>query len=340
MLAMAMTLVFVIVAIQWAAQPENWHWIAPPDPAEQAQNDRSTNENSARTPESEPLPHDVFIARADSKTKPLGSPNAEENSDTQQSGTESSDRIDPVHQNSETGDVEDSDHIAAVDREMLEPLLRDVSDNSLGVRPAELDAFYATLKYASQLTPTDLTQARTDVSFTNLQAEPEAFRGKLIRFEGEALRILPINGSENQYGLENFYEAWVRTRESGNDLYRVVFLNPDDEISLGENVVLPVTVTGIFFKRQGYNSVNGQNVAPLVLANQLTRTQFLPSEVPDESMAPYVIGFATFVGLSAVIAVWFYSRGDRKFETESRQKFTAASDEALDTLKQMSETDS
>lgn len=365
MLAMAMTLVFVIVAIQWAAMPENWHWIAPPEQNPQAQSRQAASLSPSDSPELEPdtsgssrgpLPPGVFISQlpkegANEGADPGADPGEEQgddqsvgnvrNDEKQVSESEADPRMagdSKLVDDSQADTQPEDNQVADAELPSMKELLVDVSDDTVGVRAKELNAYYGVLKHASQTTPAELKKAKRDVTYANLLAEPGLFRGQLIQFDGEARRIQPISAQDNSFGVGNLFEAWIITRDSGQDLFRVVFQEVGEGITVSDSVSVPVTVTGYFFKRQGYASINGQRVAPLILSKGLEKTKFETTELIESSLAPYMIGFAVIVGVTAVVAIWFYGRGDRKFEREERKKFTAASEEALEALKELGDS--
>lgn len=76
------------------------------------------------------------------------------------------------------------------------------------------------------------------------------------------------------FGVRSAYDAWISTRDSGNQLVHVVALSADPGLPLKERAGKnppDVELTGYFFKREGYAAKGADGsgdlaLAPLILA--------------------------------------------------------------------------
>lgn len=219
-------------------------------------------------------------------------------------------------------------------------VLSNVRDDFSGIRRAEADAYHDIL---SQLAGTDEGRledaARTDVGYTLLMADPDRYRGGLITLEGEVRRLLPLLPTEGQTG--QLYEAWLFTRESGTNPYRVVATEIPAQMRQGESLRQPVRVTGYFLKRQGYDAQGGLRVAPLLLAKTLQPLR-VPAEQPRRrgaGLTRYVAGFAVLIAVALVVTLWRYAQSDKTFERRHKRRLTEASPEAIAQLNDIETVD-
>ncbi|MCA9041900.1 MAG: hypothetical protein KDA65_16215, partial [Planctomycetaceae bacterium] len=144
----------------------------------------------------------------------------------------------------------------------LPPLLseaekQNIEDDYLGLKKTEVPVFQ---RIVTELTQTDrgLLQLNTDRSGTYQvwMAETDAWRGRLIEFDGHARRILKReNSTENQNG--NLYDLWVTTEGSGSMPLHVVTAGLPAEMEIGEQLNIPIHLSGTLFKREGYAAEGG-----------------------------------------------------------------------------------
>lgn len=304
MLRMIGMLVLVLIAIKIASRPQTWWWMFPKETA------RQKTEQTEKAPSKEDIDFRVRLEK---------------------------DRLRPgefiarrVLTDAEKNAFLEKEK-AATDATLIDPVLyAAVKDNTLGVKSFERDAYYTTLTRAR-----DLASAKgRDVAYTVLMINPNEFRGKLITIEGEATRLWKLPVSPNDFGIEELFEVWVMTSDSGNRPYRVVCTTLPEDVPLVEKAERPiqVRVTGYFFKREGYQSEGGLTVAPLLLAGNLQ--WFPPRSVQkaDDKWAPYLVGSVIMIGLLLCVVVWRVTTGDKTFERDHVKRLTEAPRENIDAL--------
>lgn len=209
-----------------------------------------------------------------------------------------------------------------VNRAFLDP----VRDGTPRRRSAEFDGFYHLFQILDQRPQADLIEhmqrTRNDfpVTFTQLFRQPEAYRGKLIRFEGVATAVFPRQAPENKYGIKNYYEVWLRSNDRQDVLLALVLHLPEN---FPESTVLPdqtyaqieepVTVVGFFYKLHVYAAEQGVSNAPLVLARQVDWT---PRIVVAPVEPPTLPGIAALIGgalaLGVIVAAGLFIYGGRQ----------------------------
>lgn len=295
----------IMVAVMWAARPETWYWLIPPG-----------NETASNTeaPEQSPPPQwDSPVNTAENDAPAFG---AARSTTPGKSGS------------------------SAV--EIPAEWLAEVSDNELGLKASEAEAYYRVLAHVSRLDEGLLGQSgRKDVLHTNLIHDPSLYRGQLVSVQGTARRIQPIDVNKNEFGVKQAYEVWFYTNDSGNDPWRVVTTHLDSRLPIGEQVSVPITVTGYFFKQYSYASQGGVHVAPLLLAADVEPYVVKKVAPSGTGLEPYIVALAAVVGFGAMLASLIYRRGDRRFKRQLAEQFPvedAASRKVLDEMK-LSKTD-
>ena len=208
-----------------------------------------------------------------------------------------------------------------------------VKDNTLGVRRDESDVFYWLLDHARRVPSTKLEKAGLrEVQYINLMTEPDRFRGEPITIEGDLWRLYEFPATRNDYSVSRVYEGWVFTGDSANHPYRVVFTSLPKGIEPGENLRIPVRITGYFFKREGYRSNGGVHVAPTLLARRIA-INTMPNGIPMMAgVVPYVIGAIMAVGLAILVTIVGFAVGDERSMRTGMQRMRHYPHVAFDNL--------
>ncbi len=196
----------------------------------------------------------------------------------------------------------------AVGASMESSLLATVEDNTLGIRRREAPAFFFLLDKARQIPVEQLAAAaEPGVQRLNLMSDPADYRGRPVTILGELRRLQEFPAGENDYGLKNLFEGWICTADSADRPFRVVCsrLAPELTSAAGAALPVPVQVTGYFFKREGYESPSGLQVAPTILANRIEPYAPLHALPPTEGLWPIVMGIV--VGLGLILAATLVS---------------------------------
>jgi hypothetical protein len=296
-LRLAGLLILIFIAMKVAVKPKTWSWLIPQESFQQNAAEPGRNHSS------EPI--DFRVQLEEPQLKP-GEFYSRPEADVSKEKIE----IDPS-------------------------LLSAVKDNTLGVRHFERDAYYALLTKARDSSARYLEQAALrDVAYAVLMINPDEFRGKPITIEGDAVRLWKIPVTTNEFGFDDLYEVWIVTSDSGNRPYRIVCNRLPEGIPLVEKTSKPVRVkvTGLFFKREGYQAEGGLTVAPLLLADTLT--WYPPRAVSgrENAWAPYLLGSVLVMGLILGLIVWQIGKNDKAFQGKHLKRLTAASPESIEAL--------
>lgn len=314
LLAMVGVLCLAVMAVSWAARPESWYWLVPPD------NDTAQN-----------VPAETELPEPSDQSKRFVDLSSSDNasSDENESALENLSRkqLQSTTENPASADLPAS-------------WLESINDQAIGLRAEEADAYYRVLGHIFRLDDRYLDKhARKDILYVNLLRNPDQYRGKLMTIRGIARRISPIQVGENQYGIKQTHEAWVLTPDSGSDPWRFVASGIDPRLPVGEKVAVQIEVTGYFLKLYGYASQKGQHLAPLILAARIKPCVVRKTVPSSTGLEPYIMLFAVIVGFGAIITVIVYSRGDRKFKQKMKTDFPDKQDPPENFFEQMQSND-
>lgn len=304
-------LAMVAVAIKLAADPSTWVWLFP------GEMDRTT-----ATPTLEDVSYNVRLVD-ETGLKP----------DEFRSEL-------PVPLLGGAGVSDDSaDDGERSNRPAVDPAeLANVQDDTLGYRGNEYEqsiAILGRLRDGAVMPPGDPA-----ATFPIVMVEPEHFRGRAVEIEGLARRILEIPAGQNDAGFDVLYELWVFTPDSGNNPWRIVAAELPASLPRGESLdpAVPVRLTGVFFKRQGYETQrHALHVAPLLLAKTVERVSRPTQQIVEFKLAPWVFGILGVVVAGLGLLFWRFYREDRAFERTTLNRFTSA--DQKDSLAKIPEVD-
>lgn len=190
-------------------------------------------------------------------------------------------------------------------------VLNSILDNRMGVRKSESDAYYLMLAAAARKKIPD-NEIEKAATYPVLMSNSDYYRGAPIQLTGKLKGLVPFEAGENRFRISNLYDAWIFTRESGNRPYHVVCSGVNN-LPLNDNFEKPpeVTVTGYFFKREGYSSKGGLSSAPLVLAGEIKPrpiAQVVAAE--DGQIQHYLSWFAVAVAGVLMFTLWNFAVSD------------------------------
>lgn len=178
-------------------------------------------------------------------------------------------------------------------------------------RAGDFDSFYRCLDQAPDLPVAGV--ATTGV--LPLLQQPDVFRNQLVRVHGGVARAEQIDAKENPYGIEDYWQLWLRPADGADrPLVAVVPEVPPVVLqAVGSDAVLDegprVTVVGRFLKRLAYQSAIGADLAPVVVG----RISSAPPSGTDGSAKRdrtpdhlwLTIPISCLIGLAlAVLALW------------------------------------
>ncbi|MEM8666649.1 MAG: hypothetical protein AAGG48_03990 [Planctomycetota bacterium] len=179
-------------------------------------------------------------------------------------------------------------------------------------RSGDFDAFYRYLDQASEFMP----QGLASTGVLPLLQQPDVFLGQMVRVQGTVARAERMPAKENSYGIEAYWQLWLRPSDGVERPLVVIVPEVSDSIAnvneqAPEELGPPVIVAGRFLKRLAYTSSMGADLAPVVIG-QLALA--VPQTAPVEEAATETDGnlslsitvlLASLIGVGlAVIAMW------------------------------------
>lgn len=198
-------------------------------------------------------------------------------------------------------------------------------DNTVGLSRAEGQALYSAIDKLKTIRTSTLARiAREDVVHSVLMADPEIYRGELIRLAGHVRRLTEHATPSDVETADGLLEAWVFTPESDIQPYRIIALSADDVIPRGPSFEpTPVEVIGMFVKRGAYASQSGTSVAPLLIAKKITHRVVAPPAAEDR-LTP-IFAAAVCVAMTAILGAFLMtmraqSRRRIEFRVEANQR--------------------
>jgi hypothetical protein len=145
-----------------------------------------------------------------------------------------------------------------------------VEDNTV-LRSADNEAWNRTWEL---LASPEATRVAEPVSFVQLFAQSEVYRGRAVQVRGTARLGYQVKSRSERQGIHGYYVLWLRPAD-GSETPMVVYvaslpvgfpaLTERTPLSDGTALREEVTVTGLHFKRWLYGSQGGPNLAPLIL---------------------------------------------------------------------------
>lgn len=213
-----------------------------------------------------------------------------------------------------------------VDRSRLAALLAALDDAAASRvvdgsvwRSGDFDLFYRYLDQAETLPAAGVATS----GVLPLLQQPDVFRNQLVRISGTVARTERIEARENPYGIDDYWQLWIRPADGADrPLVAVVPAVPTLIAAVGPEAVNEqgprVAIVGWFFKRLAYQSALGADLAPVVIG----RIVFAPiteeeitdanrtggadqSDVASNSIVFLTLTMACLIGLGvAMMTMW------------------------------------
>lgn len=185
-------------------------------------------------------------------------------------------------------------------------VLASIEDKTAGVQVGERAALELMLENLQRIRPEHLPQVN-EITYLHLMSSPQSYRGQVVQMMGTVQKVVPIELVLEEGIKRPLYEAWLTTPESGANLVHVYLQSTD-----GIEPEMPVLLTGLFFKQQGYQSVNGARLAPLIVAEALQPLSTDEAAVVKDSMSAFNLVVGTLGVALGVVCVVAYVRSGRK----------------------------
>ncbi len=195
-------------------------------------------------------------------------------------------------------------------------LLSDIKDQQLKLLRREQPALEAIVQHLKSTSQQELEDAANrSVGFRVINVEPDAYRGMLIRIEGTLRNFTSFPFGDSQTTADDLYQGWVFTDDSGSKPWMILCTEKPTGLELQERMEVPMTVSGYFFKRYGYQSEGGMNVAPLLIAKSISLQPIRQARhVRNENISLYVIWVLGIISLLFALMIWRFYASDKKYE--------------------------
>lgn len=180
-----------------------------------------------------------------------------------------------------------------------------------------------------------------EVKVSRMMNNPAAYRGKVVRIEGNILKIIVMDPPKDM-PMAKIYEAWIQTPGEERPLVAVFSILPaalkpyENEVVKG--VTIPAKFQGFFIMRYQYpKTPEDKSILPLLIG------QTIEPETPIEdkkssgfSVPVYVFWIVGGIFVTVMVIVFalnrFYKMGDRKVMERVAQVRAARALEVEDTL--------
>ncbi len=167
----------------------------------------------------------------------------------------------------------------------------------------ERGAWLNLLDVLAQADPAALNKASLGrVTFAQLFAQPDVYRGKLVQVQGQVVRAQAARLAEPRGELQQYYQLWLRLDDNPHVPLVVHCLHLPADFPQGPQISEEARVTGFFYKRWAYPAQDGPRVAPLILAKDVQWMRGpAPAPVDDR---PQGLSVAIVLAGAVVMALW------------------------------------
>jgi hypothetical protein len=174
-------------------------------------------------------------------------------------------------------------------------LLAEIRDDTV-FRGAEHEAFFHLMNVLHETEARQLAAAsRGPTAFVQLYEQPDHYRGKLVTVRGTLLRAFLLPAPKNDYGIEEYYQTWIRPHDNRANPMVIYVLKIPAGFPTGMNLSEEIECTGFFYKRWAYKAADSIRTAPLLLASTVEWNR--PVVKPDEPVSPGSVMTIVLAGL-------------------------------------------
>ncbi|WP_148080503.1 hypothetical protein [Roseimaritima ulvae] len=184
-------------------------------------------------------------------------------------------------------------------------------------RSSDADAFY---RYLELATDDDFAAAFLNaeppprrVGVLPLMQQPDEYLGQAVWLYGNVARAVPVPAKENSFGIESYWEVWLRP-DDGTERAVILYapdvppevsaVAPDATLTRGPRIA----IAGKFLKRRLFGAVGGATESPVIVGRVWQRDQHSPSAPTTSNNRPrfgIILGLAAAVGIGlACVLLW------------------------------------
>ncbi len=194
----------------------------------------------------------------------------------------------------------------------VQPRLFEAIRDNTTYRHAEREAWFHLLDILKRTDEATLRQESIGrVSFAQLFAQSDAYRGQLVSVRGTVRRAHRLSAPENDCGVAGYFRTWIQPADHRASPIVAYCLSLPEGFPIGMDILAEAEITGFYFKRWAYKAQDGLRTAPALLA----RTVHWQQTPPKVDAAPAgfgtaaaVMGFAFGVSLCVVAYVYLRTR--------------------------------
>ncbi|WP_233214527.1 LapA family protein [Rhodopirellula bahusiensis] len=166
-----------------------------------------------------------------------------------------------------------------------ESLIAQVDDGTVW-RAADQPALCATLalhRSSAAWSDEPPFESVLETSLLPLLQQPDVYRGRTVRATGKLVRLVSVQASTNQWGIDRYWDCWLQPEDGSQRPWLVIVpqlpkgireLVPDLVSDLSSSGSVDVTsplptivVEGEFLKRLSYQSADGAELTPVVVGH-------------------------------------------------------------------------
>ena len=194
----------------------------------------------------------------------------------------------------------DAEYLAGVRSEDLDAIRDDA--------PSSRDEQAVSLRLLDILRRSDRDALRKaslgPVTYAQLFRQPSQYRGRIVAISGIVRRVNPIELFPNEFGIKQYYQAWLWPTDNPSSPMVVYCLELPDGFPTGMELAEQAEVTGFFFKRWAYQAQDTLRTAPTLLARSLQwqKRPVMASERAHDWTIPLVFGGSI---LLALLTTWY-----------------------------------
>lgn len=150
------------------------------------------------------------------------------------------------------------------------------------------------------------------VLYAQLSAQPEVYRGKIIRSRGTVVSVQKLQRMAFEMSVPEMYQIIYLPVESPEEPTIVSVLSLPEGFPMGENLRERIALTGFFYKVNPYATV-GQDFhfAPLMMAKTVQWTPHVEAEQEAQELFPFWIPLLFAILLSGICWTFFETMARR-----------------------------
>lgn len=182
--------------------------------------------------------------------------------------------------------------------------LQSFNDNQVLMPPEERANFFKALRNIKTIRNSTLAGiARRDVVHSVLMADPQIYRGQVIRLTGQIRRLTPHVMPKSETDLTGLVEGWIFTPDSDIQPFRVIAWSADEQIPEGDFFEpVPIEVDAMFVRVEPYASQQGTSRAPLLIAKKISYRPVAAQSTSDR-LTP-ILTLAICVAMTAIFGAF------------------------------------